>query len=43
MKKVIAIIIIVLIVYVAGSVFISYNYLAVNEFSVDTGKCGEAG
>ena len=42
MKKVIAIIIIVLIVYVAGSVFVSYNYLAVNEFSVDTGKCGEA-
>lgn len=42
MKKVIAIIIIVLIVYVAGSVFISYNYLTVNEFSVDTGKCGEA-
>lgn len=42
MKKVIAIIIIVLIVYVAGSVFVSYNYLTVNEFSVDTGKCGEA-
>lgn len=42
MKKVIAIIIIVLIVYVAGSVFVSYNYLAVNEFSVDTGKCREA-